>query len=39
MAPHSSDSTWPKPIQRNFVTGMTCSSAARTKGNMARGPQ
>ena len=38
MAPHSSASTWPNPIQRSEVTGSTASTASATAGNSARMP-
>ncbi len=38
MAPHSSDSTWPKEIHRRDVSGTTLATASATSGNMARGP-
>ena len=38
MAPHSSDSTWPKVIQRSDATGSTRSTASQTESNMDRCP-
>ena len=38
MEPHSSDSTWPKVIQRTDSTGTTRATASATSGNMPRGP-
>ena len=38
IAPHSSDSTWPKVIQRSDSTGTTVATASATSGNMPRGP-
>ena len=38
MAPHSSDSTWPKLIQRSDSTSMTLPTAAETSGNRPRAP-
>ena len=37
MAPHSSDSTWPKLIHRSRSTGMISATAADTSGNMPPG--
>ena len=39
MAPHSSDSTWPKLIQRSVSIGISAATAAETSGNMPRPPQ
>jgi len=36
MLPHSSDSTWPKPIHRNLSKGITRATAADTSGNIPR---
>ena len=38
MAPHSSDSTWPKAIQRRRSSGSTVSIASRTEVNIDRWP-
>jgi hypothetical protein len=38
IEPHSSDSTWPKLIQRSDSTGTTVATASATSGNIPRGP-
>ncbi len=38
MAPHSSASTWPKPIQRSRLSGMTRPIASDTALNRWRMP-
>jgi len=38
IEPHSSDSTWPKAIQRRLDSGRTRAIASDTSGNMRRGP-
>ena len=36
--PHSSASTWEKPMWRRLATGRTVATASRTSGNSLRGP-
>ena len=38
IEPHSSASTWPKPIQRTESRGMTRAAASDTRGNKPRIP-